>query len=719
MREAGVAGMAGILAMTLAVCVPADSGEQSHEQLIGKIALQPIDDCDQVLTRLKQRAMKEMRERLARNRAYTLEWDRCADDYGASPFMEGLNFLDAGDGTRSETGAPPGESSDQGASQYSETNTQVAGVDEADFLKNDGAYIYILANGELQIVDAWPAAEARVLSRTPIEGTPRKLYVVADRAFVYSSLEELHSGDEGTIYDDGRDCVHGYDCDFAGDGRRLKMTLLDLSDRTRPVVLRESWLGGSYVSSRRIGTVVHTAVLFPPAYYPDVRYWPDTLEGYWTCDKTVPYWEVVAAFSALEERNKNVIEGTDITHWMPALRDVRLLETGPISTEEGVLQSCQSVYEAGLPQGQSYLSLFSMDLTELVPFATTTVVGKPGAVYATSGALYVSSRNTDPDAERYRIGEDPIGETSTVHKFELHADPPGSTYAGSGLVKGRVLNQFSMDELDGFLRIASTTGQSSGPGAHSTVSVLEMRDGALVVVGAVDDIAPGEDIRSVRFHGEAGFVVTFKKTDPLFALDLSDPTAPRIAGELEIPGFSTYLHLFDEDHLLTIGYDTDDQGSFAWFQGIMLQLFDVSDLSQPWLLYKEVIGTRGSGSDAALNHLAFNYFAPRNLLALPITICENGTGGSYGNEMTFSGLRVYHVSLADGFVLQGEVSHLDPASVDNHGALCGSWWTEAESTVKRSIFMDDFVYSIALDRIKVQHLEQLGEDVASVSLTGD
>jgi uncharacterized secreted protein with C-terminal beta-propeller domain len=117
------------------------------------------------------------------------------------------------------------------------------------------------------------------------------------------------------------------------------------------------------------------------------------------------------------------------------------------------------------------------------------------------------------------------------------------------------------------------------PDVHSTLSVLEEKSDELRVVGLVDDIAPKEDIRSVRFNGKKGFIVTFKKTDPLFAFDLNKPKAPKIAGELKIPGYSTYIHLLDDDYLLTIGYDSDDQGSFAWFQGIMLQIFDVSDMT--------------------------------------------------------------------------------------------------------------------------------------------
>jgi len=284
---------------------------------------------------------------------------------------------------------------------------------------------------------------------------------------------------------------------------------------------------------------------------------------------------------------------------------------------------------------------------------------------------------------------------------------------------------------EGFFRLATTTGHLPDPKTHSTISILEEKSGELGVVGEIDNIAPTEDIRSARFIGDKGYVVTFKKTDPLFVFDLSDPHKPAIAGELKIPGFSTYMHRLDDDHLLTIGYDADDQGRFAWFQGIMLQIFDVSDMTNPMLTHKTVIGTRGSTSEAATNHLAFNYFGSKGLLAIPMTICENGqesngSGGSYGDLMTFSGLLVYRVNAETGFELVGDVPHIAPEVQKTaqgfvpsppggeYRNMCGNWWTQSNSYVKRSIFMDDDVFSITEDTIKANSLSALGKDIAVI-----
>jgi len=160
-------------------------------------------------------------------------------------------------------------------------------------------------------------------------------------------------------------------------------------------------------------------------------------------------------------------------------------------------------------------------------------------------------------------------------------------------------------------------------------------------------------------------------------------------------------------------HDAEDNDSFAFFSGVLLQIFDVSDPTAPSLQHKTVIGTRGSSSEALTNHLAFTFF--EDMLALPMTICEGGSGGSFGDTTTFSGLILYDVSLDDGLVERGRVAH--PSATGGYeNATCTNWWTRASSVVQRSIFMDDYVYSIAADIMRVQSLNALGSDVSSVPL---
>jgi len=669
--------------------------------------LAPLPECEQLEADFKARAIEAMEASINRSMQKIRECGGCCYSYydGDLPFPAPPGGEDGGAGEGS------------GASEYSTTNNQVAGVDEADFIKNDGSYIYILANNKFQIIDAWPPEIARVLSRVDIQGTPRKLFVSADRALIYSSLGPIGStADDYDGYDDSYDeCTYGYDCDFSGDNRRLKITVFDISDRRSPKLVREIRFSGSYINARRIGSAIHTVALSPVGFL-DLKYEPALLERCWYGEEEKPTLEeLLAAYDELKQENRARIDNATITDWLPTIADIRYSDNGTITTSN-LLRNCQNFYTMSATTGESFLTLFSLDIDQLADPSHVTIFGRPGAVYASPTALYVAARQQYYSGYSwYYAPSANIQEASTVHKFNLKQNPTGCEYAGSGVVKGRVLNQFAMDEYEDSLRIATTTGHLPSSDVHSTMSILQEQAGDLVVVGQIDNIAPSEDIRAVRFSGSHGFIVTFKKTDPLFAFDLSDPTAPGIEGELKIPGFSTYIHLMDEGHLLTIGYDSDDQGDFAWFQGLLLQIFDVSDMTAPLLLHKEVIGTRGSSSEAATNHLAFNYFAPKHLLAIPITICEGGEGGYFGDLMTFSGLLVYDVNILAGFRRRGGVSHVASGSGDSWD-LCGNWWTQSNSTVQRSIFMDDYVYSVALDQIKIDSLYNLGTDISVINL---
>ena len=259
---------------------------------------------------------------------------------------------------------------------------------------------------------------------------------------------------------------------------------------------------------------------------------------------------------------------------------------------------------------------------------------------------------------------------------------------------GHVLNQFAMDEWYGYLRVATSRGRVPDPAVESAVSILaEAEGGSLVRVGAVEHIAPAEDIRAVRFDGDRGYVVTFKKTDPLFVLDLYHPDQPEILGELEDPGLLHVPAPHRPDAPLSIGFDANDHGNFAYFDGVILQLFDVTKPTEPKLLHQEKIGTRGSSSEAATDHLAFNYFDDRKLLAIPMTICEGGGDGTFGDQLTFSGLLVYDVTLE---------RRLHPPRRrrprQGGGELQHVVVRTRRSEVKRSIFMDDLVFSIATER---------------------
>ncbi|MBF0103190.1 MAG: beta-propeller domain-containing protein [Desulfobacterales bacterium] len=698
--------------------------------------LKPIATCEQLLAIMKDMAIQKMEKRIDRNLANALEWGNLCYKGGIVPYLE----MD----TAVTNGTPPTDGNVQSPEaeapkEYTDTNVQVAGVDEADFVKTDGENIYILGHEKFRIIDSWPPENAKEISSFKLEGTPKKMFVHQQKAFIYTALDPIPTNDEyfpyyyGRYYTDTQECTYGYDCEFTGDGRQLKITVLDISNLNKPQTLREIYFSGGFLNARRIGQAVYSVVVFPEPLIKGLEYWPDTslFSNYCypyvtynyindsdsSLNPTPPKEDIIAAFENLRQKNKERILSSDLNEWLPVIKDVNY-NNGTSTVFENILNTCSNFYVPATQDGMNFISIVATDINGTSALNPTTIFGKPGAVYASDSSLYIASKQSRyDDIIWYFAPESSIDEASTIYKFDLQVSPPAADYSASGVVKGSVLNQFSMDEYQGMLRIATTNGHVPDPNTHSTVSVLEEKDSVLSMVGQVDKIAPTEDIRSVRFIGDKGYIVTFKKTDPLFVLDLSNPYLPKIAGELKIPGFSTYIHPLDKTHLISIGYDSDEQGSFAWFQGIMLQIFDVADMQNPKLIHKEVIGSRGSTSDAATDHMAFTYFPSKKLLAIPITVCEGAEGGgNYGDIMTFSGLLVYRVDIETGFEQLGGVPHIAPEDSHNYRYSCYNWWTDSNSYVKRSIFMDDYVYSITEDSIKVNSINDLEQELAIIYL---
>jgi uncharacterized secreted protein with C-terminal beta-propeller domain len=706
-----------------------DSTSRSQQALE---ALVPLAGCNEVEAYVRQRMTEEV-NRIVDSEIKSLE--TCASSSSCWIYGGGAS-LDAGaappessrdtGGTASSDSSNAGSSTSDRASSTSTTNNQVASVDEADFIKNDDKYLYVAANGAFRIVEAWPAESAHELSKVKIDGTPKKLFVDGNHALVYVSVprsERTPNGNGrgdisgGSYGGDSGECTYGYDCVPSGDGTETRVLIFDITNRAAPQKVREIELTGSLLSARRIGSAVHTIVVERPEFGPriDTSAVSQANCNYWSNQSTIAAQVyaacMITAWEAVRASNLQRILAADVRSSLPEIR-----ENGTSSAA-----ACSGYYRPALAESLSFTSVVSLDMASNSAPISATVVSDPGVVYASESGLYMSIPHTKPGGEGIALWYPGVAseqQASLVHKFRIGATPSLTGYQASGIVKGRVLGQFSLDEHDAHLRIATTTGHAPSPETHSTMSVLEQRGEKLEVIGKVDGIAPSEDIRSVRFDGSRGYVVTFKKTDPLYVFDLGNPTEPKITGELKIPGFSTYMHMMDAQHLLTIGYDADDRGSFAWFTGVLLQVFDVSDMKNPTLKHKVRIGTRGSSSEALTNHLAFTYYAPKNVLALPMTICEGGAGGSYGTNMTFSGLMVYDVTTNDGFSLRGRIEHPNStqAATGYDSGACSSWWTNARSEVKRSVIMENFVYSVSDRIVKVRNLNGLSSPVAEVSL---
>ena len=387
------------------------------------------------------------------------------------------------------------------------------------------------------------------------------------------------------------------------------------------------------------------------------------------------------------------------------------------------LYQCDEIY---LPQQLAQLGLLNIthfDLDDKTPITTTGVMANGWEVYASGENLYVSM-----SSNWWWWGWGNNDQETIIHKFALNGANDKPVYAASGKVDGWLLNQFSMSEYNDHLRIATTDNQwvwdeTTGEGTQvggNHLTILKDVQGQLTETGSVRDLAPGEQIFSTRFVGDRGYMVTFEQTDPLFTFDLSDPTNPQMKGELKINGFSSYMHPIDNNHLLTIGQDADDTGRVT---GVHLQIFDVDNLSAPTRVQHHKISTGdwSSWSEAMWDHHAFTYHPGKKILAVPVNIYE----WDANNGENFSGLIIYRVDATNGFTELGRVNHADLATryyckefgPDTYSCLYDEyqWWT----SVRRSIFIEDYVFSLSTIGVKVNDLLDARTEHKALSLLED
>ncbi len=576
------------------------------------------------------------------------------------------------------------------SADYSETNIQVAGVDEADIVKTDGEYIYTVSKNNITVSQAYPAGKAELLSQIKIDGNPNEIFIDGDNLLVFGARSTMLSGEDSEKSSDKKIVPEIYpNLSY----RSLTFVeIYDLSNRQNPILKRELEFEGDYYSSRKIDNYVY----FVLNSYPDYQIlrnlesetFPSKTGG--DAKKTLPvYWDS-SEISSIKKFDY-------------------LCNCSEISYLDPVISS-QYLTVIGLP-----IDDYDKEITKKV------VLGGGENIYASPENLYVAKTNYS-----YRRGFDWFGllpeqeednlEKTTVYKFSLDKDK--INYLGEGEVKGRVLNQFSMDEYDGHFRIATTIGQVSRLDGKTSNNIYVL-DKNLKLVGSIEDIAPGENIHSARFMGKKGYLVTFKKIDPFFTLDLADHKNPKIIGKLKIPGYSDYLHPYDENHIIGIGKNTIEAeeiwgGDFEWHQGIKMALFDVSDFSNPREIHRIVIGDRGSDSPILRDHKAFLFDKDRNLLVIPILLAEipedlkndyKQAKNLYG-DYTFQGSYIYNLNPESGFTLKGRVSHYNDDEIFKKS---GYYFGDNDLSVKRNLYIGDNLYSISDGKILINSLDDLSE----------
>ncbi len=549
--------------------------------------------------------------------------------------------------------APASESSAEAADAgYSTTNIQVAGVDEADIIKTDGEYIYMISNNTIIILKAYPAEEAEVLSRINSNGTIRGIFINEDKLVVFEdeyAFYTLYGEVAPSIAPDSEPFMATYETP------KTSIKVYDVSDREDPVLTRDFAIDGNYFNSRMIGDYVY-AITNQYTYMTE------------NDDVVLP----------------NLYSGT---------------ETEEIPATDIFYYNVSDYY-------YTFTTIVAVNVQDDAeePNHETVLLGSSRAIYVSLNSIYL----TFPE---YPMNMD---ETERTAINRVGIDEESITFEATGVVPGSVLDQFSMSEHNGYFRIATTSGHISRTFAQATSeNHLYVLDMDLNVTGKLEALAPGEDIHSVRFMGDKGYIVTFRKIDPLFVIDLTDPTDPTVLGQLKVTGYSDYLHPYDENHLIGIGKETEaaEDGDFAWYQGVKISLFDVSDVSHPVEIAKYEIGDRGTESPVLDDHKALLFDKSRNLLVIPVLVAEidetqyagEVPSNAYG-EFVWQGAYVFDISL-DGIEYRGGITHLD----DNADLLKSGYWFYSEYSVERSLYIDSVLYTISAMKVKMNNLETLAE----------
>ncbi|HRX78624.1 MAG TPA: beta-propeller domain-containing protein, partial [Pirellulaceae bacterium] len=581
---------------------------------------------------------------------------------------------------------------------HSETNVQVQGIDEADIVETDSDFLYVVRDGELIIAKAWPADEMSVVSRTRIEGQPIGEYLLGDRLTVVSQSyddpwRDIFTPDEPETASNPTSnsnslILADYGGRFAPDyptprsGSTI-VSFYDVSDRSDPKLVQKTKLDGTYVESRRIDDQVFVVQRSQRLSAPGPTLTCEPIEDQQAAsDALIPIDDFHRESCTYETRDDYIARVTELfetmlPHYASYDAEGNLVRTGLAIAPE-------DIYQPQVKTARNLISVVSINMSIDEPGlsgASGILTSGADTIYGGWDGLYV--------LERSYSYED--GDITRILKFDWNADTGMVDFAAFGHVAGYLLNQFSVDTFDGHLRIATTLWNRGGgnysDNAENTIFVLRDDEGVMEVVGDLQNLGFTEYIKSVRFMGDRAFVTTFREIDPFFVIDMSNPQEPLPVGHVTLPGFSSYMQMIDENHVLTIGRNavTESTGS------TQVILFDVTDITRPRIVGRHSF-YRDSISIAETDHHAFGWFAAHDVLAIPlaehrrrrIDTDEDGYRETweYYREDDLALLEIdvtATVETRDGVELRGEVPN--------------------DSQVLRGAFIDNVLYSIAHDSI--------------------
>ena len=515
---------------------------------------------------------------------------------------------------------------------FSTTNTQVENVDEADIVKTDGEYIYYVLNGVLHIVKA---DTLEIVSNIKIK-TDNERFTIS---------EIFLKGDKVVLLGNGY--VLGEPIAKTSEEEKLisntvrvntlqsaKAIVYNIEDKSNPEMVREVALEGNYMNSRMVGDNLYLISKKYAHFYGEME------------DYTI----------------------------LPAMKD------SIDSTNEVKRIDCTDIVYFEGTEDRSFMVVGGFNINEDEEVCVETFFGAGDTVYANEKNLYLTQTVW---GDNYK---------TTIYKFGL--EDARIKLLAKGEVNGQLNNQFSMDEYDGNLRVATTSYITVEPqkdemldsgvmmttlATRKTTNNLYVLNENLEEIGKIENLAEEEKIYSVRFIGKIGYIVTFKEIDPLFVIDLSDPTNPTVKGELKIPGYSSYLHPYDENHIIGIGYNTKDNGYGGVTNSTMkMSMFDVSDLENPEEIFNVDIGTEYASSEVTYNHKALFYKKAENLIGFPVNYRSN----NYRNSE--NGFIIFRIDLENNkFEKYGEILQK----------------MDYRSDVRRVIYIEDILYTLGYSSI--------------------
>jgi len=582
-----------------------------------------------------------------------------------------------------------------GPAAYTTTTAQVAGVDEADFVQNDGTRIFVLSGDSLYTASSWPPQSLALEGQLTIEGWPREMFLSGNQVVVFSSVYVPRPIDGSNAIACpvaiGSEWACGYSLDDV-----TKITTVDVSTLSNPTVTSELYLPGSYLTSRLIGSQVRLVLNDPLPFPQGVLFWPDLPVNATPAQRS-------QAFAQLEAANEALIRSYPLDDWLRRPSYKR-----SDGTVVQLSYNCTDFARSNAPTKMGIVTIATLALDSQSLTSRTSVLEQADLVYASLTTLYIA-------AQHWWWWPAPGQDDATyVHAFDI-TQPNTVSYLGSGVVNGTPQNQYGFDEWNGNLRVATQLASrvadpANGPWGDvvnaSQVSVLTLDAGTLVNTGTSVPVAQGDILYASRFVGSRGFLVAARQVDPLITFDLTDPSHPTKVAELPVSGFSSFLYPIDDTHLLAVGELTTGDDASSQLQ---LTLFDVGNLSAPVVVSQVLVGQGWASSEALWDPKALTWFPDKKLLALPFVDWQPSADWTG----FISDLRLFTVDTTAGITPAGSLSMADVyESTGNQ-----SWSYYWSPLVTRSILADDAVYAISNAGIRSALVPDLPSWLATVRFT--